>query len=713
MPRLLPNVDMTSNTLPRPVAADIPHPLRALAQRMWGCRLCKSVTFSVFVLILAIETIILIPSAYKFRDNALRALEQQTMLAMQPVVLAEEALVKPRELEQLLSKVQRDSSILAASIRNAKGATLAQVGDADFSDFAMDDVLLGRRDKRARFALGGNCYDLAWSATVGGERLVFLTRLDSSQINTLLTAFILRIAGLVALIVAVVTAGTMLVLYRSVLSPFLKLRRSMIAAAAHPDRAEDYQIRERPRNEFGDVFQAHDEMLTRIAESKRADRLRAEERARFLARHDPLTGLPNRDFFLEHLRQTLPAACERGENVQVQVLNLAGFSAINGALGHNVGDRVLIEVARKLNQGVSAGQFVARVGGDEFGIVSAGPVSPAQAAEHAERILGEIEHPLVIEGNEVRPRGRIGIAYPSTGCTDAEIVLHDAEVVLTRIRSDARARYQFFSPEMTQEAQRRQETERGLRQALERGEFRLFYQPKIALDQAGAGRPYAACEALIRWQHPTRGLISPGEFIPIAEACGLIVPIGEWVLREACAQIRRWREAGLTPPRVAVNVAALQFRDPKLPEMVRGAIAAAGIESETLELEITESAAMSDVTLTVAVLASLRAVGVSLSIDDFGTGYSSLSYLRKFDIDAIKIDKSFVDDIGDANADAICDAIIRLGHSLGKKIIAEGVETRAQLAFLCLRNCEEAQGFLFARPMPADDIAARLPRVLA
>ena len=704
---------MTANTVPRPITADVPHPLRALAQRLWGCRLCKSVTFSVFVLILAIESIILIPSAHKFRNDALLMLEQQTMLAMQPVVLAEDTLAKPRELEQLLSKIQRDSSILAASIRNAKGVTLAQVGDADFSDFAIDDVVAGRRDKVGRFALGGSCYDLAWSTTAGGERLVFLTRLDSSQINTLLTAFILRIAGLVVLIVAVVTAGTMLVLYRSVLSPFLKLRRSMIAAAAHPDRAGDYQIRERPRNEFGDVFLAHDEMLARVAESKRADRLRAEERARFLARHDPLTGLPNRDFFLEHLRQTLPAACERGENVQVQVLNLAGFSAINGALGQNVGDRVLIEVARKLNQEVSAGQFVARLGGDEFGIVSAGAVSPTQAAEHAERILAEIEHPLVIDGNEVRPRGRIGIAYSSTGCPDAETILHDAEVVLTRIRSDARARYQFFSPEMTQEAQRQQETERGLRQALERGELRLFYQPKIALDQAGAGYPYAACEALIRWQHPARGLISPGEFIPVAEACGLIVPIGEWVLREACAQIRRWREAGLTPPRVAVNVAALQFRDPKLPEMVRGAIAAAGIESETLELEITESAAMSEVTLTVAVLASLRAVGVRLSIDDFGTGYSSLSYLRKFDIDAIKIDKSFVDDIGDANADAICDAIISLGHSLGKKIIAEGVETRAQLEFLSSRRCEEAQGFLFARPMPADDIAARLPRAAA
>ncbi|MBI4189296.1 MAG: phosphodiesterase [Betaproteobacteria bacterium] len=632
------------------------------------------------------------------------------MLAMQPVVLAEEALAKPRELEQLLSKIQRDSSILAASIRNAKGVTLARVGDADFSDFAIDDVVAGRRDKLARFALGGKCYDLAWSATAGGQRLVFLTRLDSSQINTLLAAFILRIAGLVALIVAVVTARTMLVLYRSVLRPFFMLRRSMIAAAAHPDHADDYRIHERPRNEFGDVFQAHDEMLTRVVESKRADQLRAEERARFLARHDPLTGLPNRDFFLEHLRQTLPVACERGEQVQVQVLNLAGFSAINSALGQNVGDRMLIEVARKLNQGVSAGQFVARLGGDEFGIVNAGPVSPAQAAEHAERILAEIEHLLAIDGNEVRPRGRIGIAYSSTGCTDAETALHDAEVVLTRIRSDARARYQFFSPEMTQEAQRRQETERGLRQALERGELRLFYQPKIALDQAGAGRPYAACEALIRWQHPARGLISPGEFIPIAEACGLIVPIGEWVLREACAQVRRWREAGLTPPRVAVNVAALQFRDPKLPEMVRGAIAAAGVESDALELEITESAAMSDVTLTVAVLASLRAVGVRLSIDDFGTGYSSLSYLRKFDIDAIKIDKSFVDDIGDANADAICDAIIRLGHSLGKKIIAEGVETRAQLEFLSSRRCEEAQGFLFARPMPADDIAPKLPR---
>lgn len=699
---------LTPESAPSAVAP-ILDPARLLARRLWDCRLCRSVAFSVFLLILAIESVILIPSAYNFRSNALQLLEQRAMTVMQSVAPAGEVLARPREVEQLLRRAQRDNPILALSIRRSDGAILGTIGDADFSDFAIDEVLRGRRDKAGRLTLGGTCYDIAWSAVVGGERLVFLARMDSSRVNTELIAFVLRIAGLVALIVAVVTTGTMVVLYRSVLSPILKLRRSMLDATANPDHADDYQIHERPRDELGEVFQAHDEMLTRVAESKRADRLRAEEHAHFLSRHDTLTGLPNRDFFLEHLRQTQSAACQREENVQVLVLNLDDFSAINDALGQHVGDRVLVEVARKLSQGISAGQFVARLGGDVFGIANTGPGSPAQAAEHAERILAELGRPLVIESNEIRLRGRIGIACPSSGCTDAETVLHDAEVVLGRIRRDAPSRYQFFSPEMTQEAQRRQEVERGLLQALERGELQLFYQPKVKLDAGAAEQQTSACEALIRWQHPNRGWVSPGEFIPIAETSGQIIAIGEWVLREACTQIRRWLDAGLTPPRVAVNLSAQQFRDPMLPELVRGAIAAAGIDADLLELEITETAAMEDVTLTAAVLSMLRRLGVHLSIDDFGTGYSSLSYLRQLEIDTIKIDKSFVDDIGrDPNADAICDAIIRLGHSLGKRVIAEGVETAGQAEFLRLRRCEEAQGYLFAKPMPAEQFELML-----
>ncbi|MBI3042294.1 MAG: EAL domain-containing protein [Betaproteobacteria bacterium] len=685
--------------------------VRETALRVWNCRLCKSVAFSVFLLILAIESVILIPSAYNFRSNALQLLEQRAITVMQSMALSEEALTRPRELEQLLRKAQRDNPILALGIRRSDGATLGAIGDADFSDFAIDEVLRGQRDKVSRLTLGGTCYDLAWSVVRGSERLVFLARMDSSHVNTELVAFVLRIAGLVALIVAVVTTGTMVVLYRSVLSPILKLRRSMLGATANPDHADDYQVRERPRDELGEVFQAHDKMLMRVAESKRADRLRAEERARFLSRHDTLTGLPNRDFFLEHLRQTLSAACQRGENVHVLVLNLADFSAINDALGQHAGDQVLIEVARRLSHEINAGQFIARLGGDEFSIVSAGPFSPAQAAEHAERILSEIDRPLVIGGNEIHLRGRIGITCPDTGCVEPETILHDAEVVLSRVRGDTGARYQFFSPEMTQAAQRRQEIEHGLRLALDRGELQLFYQPKVTLDPGGGARPISSCEALIRWKHPARGWVSPGEFIPVAESSGQIIAIGEWVLREACVQIRRWRDAGLIPPRVAVNVSTRQFRDPRLPELARRALAEAGIDAGLLEIEITESAAMEDVALTATVLSTLRRLGVHLSIDDFGTGYSSLSYLRQLEIDAIKIDKSFVDDIGrDSNADAICDAIIRLGHSLGKRVVAEGVETQRQLDFLLARRCEEAQGFLFAKPMPASEIAGKLGR---
>ncbi len=686
-----------------------------LGARLWQCRLCWSITYSVFLLILAIESVILIPSAYNFKNNALQLMEQEATAAIHATLLGAPI---PDTAEQWVKKLlmlQGRQSILGLAVLRADGSLLGRAGEVEFMRFDLKELLHGNARTLQRLPLDGAHYQVAWREEIRNGIYIFSLRLDSSRVNAELAAYVLRIAGLVALIVVVVTLGTMLVLYRSVLSPVLRLRASIVGAAGDPDHAEDYHLPVKAMgnpDELNEVFAAHNNMLSRVAESKRTDRLRAEEHARFLALHDSLTGLPNRNFFLEQLDRTLRNADEGQQDVYVLAINLVGFSAVNDALGQNIGDQVLRETAHRLNQSLTADQFLARLGNDEFALVNVGHAYALQAARRAEELISTLEKQLLLEEHEIRLRCRIGIAHAASDSVDAEMLLHDAQVALRRVGTDAAIRYQFFSPDMTLQAQERRVIEIELRRAFDLGHLQLHYQPKVSLKQMPVDKTVRACEALLRWHHAERGWISPGEFIPVAEECGLIAPLGIWVLRETCNQIRSWLDAGFAAPRVAINLAAQQFRDPEFPRTVRNVIEEAGINPELLEFEITESAAMGDPSLTMAVLAALRDIGVQFSIDDFGTGYSSLSYLCKFEFDTLKIDKSFVDDIGkNSNADAICDAIIRLGQSLGKILVAEGVETNNQADFLRRRRCDQAQGYLFAKPMPAAEIADRLALV--
>lgn len=683
--------------------------------RLRNCRLCWTLTWHVFALILVIESLILLPSAYNFRTKKLVELEQTAMSTTQAAARIRAENFDPGMLERQLAGLQGSNGIAGVSIAVDGGRPHLISGEKPFD--GKHDVVTVAADAGAvvrNSTAGGARHDVAWVEASPSGPVTFMLRLDSSRVNAELLNFILRIAGLVAIIVVFVTGGTMFVVDRLVLTPILRLRHSMLKAGGDPDNAEQYRVDFKARDELADVLHAHNALLQDVAESKRKDRANSEERARFIARHDSLTGLPNRDHFLERLRHVIDGRGPDYTMVHAYVLNFSGFSGINDELGQQAGDRILIHASRALRDSVSSHPFVARIGGDEFAFIDGQSDGPTAAALLAARILEVAEKPIMLDGKNIRLRGRMGIACAAEkSAVTAEQLLHDAQVALnlTRVDSDAKIRYRFFSTEMMQTVLHRQQTERELGEALRSGQLHLFYQPKIVIADHDGARAVTSCEALIRWRHPDRGWVSPGEFIPIAEASDLILEIGGWVLREACAQIGRWRDDGLVPARVAVNIAARQFQDATLPDIVSQAIAAAGIDAEALELEITETAAMSDVTLSVAVLNSLRKIGIRLSIDDFGTGYSSLSYLRQFDVDSIKIDKSFIDDVTvDRNAAAVCDAIIRLGHSLGKKIVAEGVETEAQLDFLRLRRCDEAQGFLFAKPMPAADLTRMLGR---
>jgi diguanylate cyclase (GGDEF)-like protein/PAS domain S-box-containing protein len=429
------------------------------------------------------------------------------------------------------------------------------------------------------------------------------------------------------------------------------------------------------------------------------ERMQAEQRIWHIAHHDALTGLPNRALLLDRLGQALMQAARYDSRLAVLFLDLDRFKSINDTLGHHIGDELLKHVADRLRGVVRAIDTVSRLGGDEFVIVLQEIAGPDDAVLVAEKIVDALAPSVQIEGHELRATPSIGISiFPDDGA-DVYALMKNADTAMYHAKEQGRNNFQFFTPRMNTEAERFFNLEHRLRSALENKQLRLNYQPLVDL------KTNAVCgmEALLRWHDPDQGLISPGEFIPVAEETGLIVPIGAWVLAEALQQNRRWQEAGHPAMPVSVNLSPRQFRQADLIDTVRTALADTGQPASLLELEITEGTLMHDMDETLAKLEALSAMGVSIAIDDFGTGYSSLAYLKRFPVDKLKVDQSFVRDLTDDKDDAaIVAAIIGLAHSLGLDVLAEGVETDAQLAMLANLGCSKFQGYFFSRPLPPE-----------
>jgi diguanylate cyclase (GGDEF)-like protein/PAS domain S-box-containing protein len=435
------------------------------------------------------------------------------------------------------------------------------------------------------------------------------------------------------------------------------------------------------------------------------DRKQAEEKIKYLSSYDSLTGLPNRSLFRERLAQAVARAQAVHQRLAVLFLDLDHFSRINDSMGHDLGDQLLAQLVERLTATTRAADTLARIGGDEFAVILSTKVGVDTAAILARRLISAVSTPYDIDGQEVHLGASVGMAlYPDDGA-DADQLIKNADVAMYRAIHEAPNGYRFFSSEMTEEMTTRLNLERDLRRALSRDELVLYYQPQL---DVLSGR-VVGMEALVRWNHPELGLLAPGRFIPLAEETGLIIPLGELVLRLACRQIHTWVEAGVPMVPVAVNLAAHQFRRPGLAEMIHDIIDLSAIETRWLELELTESGIMEDAQAAEMTLAELAEQGLKISIDDFGTGYSSLSYLKRFPIHKLKIDQSFVRNLGQDEDDAaIARAIITLGHSLGMTVVSEGVETTTQLDYLRSQGCDMVQGFLFSRPVPADQIPAML-----
>ena len=447
--------------------------------------------------------------------------------------------------------------------------------------------------------------------------------------------------------------------------------------------------------------------------SSAVQRRQAEARLAHLARYDGITGLPNRNLLRDRLDQAIPLAKRDQRYVAVLFADIDRFKLVNDTFGHPMGDRLLSAVGKRIRPLLRASDTVARVSGDEFVIMLPDLGHADAAATVAQKVLDSFSAPFVVDGQDAFLTASIGIAvYPRDGC-DGEALLKAADSAMYRAKDSGRGGYCFFTAELEQHAQARMQLQTDLRRAIERGEFRLVYQPKIDLTT----QRVCGVEALLRWQHPQRGLVSPADFIPALEETGLIVPAGEWVIEAACRQIRAWRQAGLIPVPIAVNVSARQFQMRDLDRRIIELVRTQGVDPFLLELEITESYLVQDPEHAIEVLQRLREAGIRISIDDFGTGYSSLSYLTRFPVSALKVDRSFVRDATtDGNAGAIVRAVIDMAHNLGFVVIAEGVETAAQVAFLRMHGCDLAQGFFFGRPTPPEAIAELLgarPALLA
>ncbi len=436
---------------------------------------------------------------------------------------------------------------------------------------------------------------------------------------------------------------------------------------------------------------------------RRADSIIVADQAKLVhqAYHDPLTGLPNRALFHDQCEQTFRRADRHGRPVGVLFIDLDRFKAINDSLGHAMGDLLLQRVGKRLAACVRETDAVARTGGDEFTVLVDEMSEPRYAATVAEKLLGAMTQPFPVGDHKFVISASIGIScYPNDG-SDVHVLLKNADAAMYRAKEEGRNTYRFFSAEMNADALRNLVLTNHLREALERNELSLHYQPRVAL---ATGR-IAGAEVLVRWQHPEYGLVLPARFIPLAEDSGLIGPIGEWVLKAACAQMRTWHNSGMPDFRLAVNLSVFQFRHPELLQRIASVLGETGIKPGSLEFEITESMLMQDSERTLDLLTGLNTIGVAVAVDDFGTGYSSLSYLKRFPIDCLKIDQSFVQGIpADSDDVAITRTIIAVAKTLNLRLVAEGIETEEQLAFLRAEGCEEGQGYLFSKPVAAEHL---------
>lgn len=676
---------------------------RTPSAQIWKSRLSWRIAMAAFLTILAVQVAILILTVQQEEVKQLNDIREVGRSAIAPTLDSSGFLESPMTAEKA-------SRLISATIVNG------------ISIYTTDLLLLGSYGEPASIVLrsqenlsqtyrtlDGSSYEVVYRPNDLRRPYIVVARLNSEAINTKIISYVKQSIMIMLLLSALVTTVLMIALGHWLLEPILFMRNNLLAAQQNPDNPKIEKSPFDPSDEIGGAIAIAQKLILQNAENMQQVRSAAEDKIHKLAYFDQLTGLPNRTLFLQKLtEQAFANDDETAKKFAVVTLDLDHFKDINDSMGHNVGDAILRGVAKRLRSSLPESAVVARAGEDEFAVTMPLNTDINLARDVAEKVASIIRsEPFKVYNEAFQIRSSIGVAtYPDDGADPNEVLKH-ADIALNRAKEDGRDRICEYSQDFDRLVQARFQLLRDLRDALENEDLTIFYQPQFDLNTG----EIIGAEALIRWWKKDNSkeggaYISPAEFIPIAEQSGLIVPIGAWVLKEACRTAKKWHEAG-RDIRIAVNVSGAQFFQSDLVGYTAEVLKETGVKPHLLELEVTESVFMDDISIAVDVLKRLHKLGVELAIDDFGTGYSSLSYLRQFNIDRLKIDQSFIRNALTNNDDAaIARTIIRLGHSLNLKVIAEGVETLEHQNFLKEEGCDEVQGFRYSKPVPQDEFWA-------
>ena len=677
------------------------------SSQIWRSRISWRIVFAVFLTILLVEAVILNFTLKQYEQERLDNLRQVARSAIAPLIKYNPAdFLAPPFTDTDISRLT-SSTIVQGLVVYSNQLDLIRAYGAPVSLTVMTNEDLGRSHRN----FDGNSYEVVFRSNDLGVPYVVAANLDSSSIQEQVLNFVKQTLLVMLLMSALVTTVLMIALGHWLLEPILFMRNNLIAASKDP---EDPKIQPSPFNandEIGGAIEIAQKLIQQNADNIRRIKGAAEDKIHKLAYYDTLTGLPNRTMFLQTLSENTRHADEDGtvKRFAVVAIDLDHFKDINDSMGHNVGDAILRSVGKRLRAAMPESATVSRSGEDEFAIMMPLNSDINTARDVGDKVLSVIRtEPFRVFNEQFQVRASIGVStYPDDGM-DPDQVLKNADIALNRSKEDGRDRVREYTEDFDRAVQQRFQMLRDLRDAMEHQQLSLHYQPQLELK---TGKLIGA-EALIRWWKPDSSkkggtFISPMDFIPVAEQSGLIVPIGEWVMKTACTAARDWKNKHGIDVRIAVNVSAAQFVQGDIVNFVRKTLQETGVSPSNLELEVTESVFMEDINHTIQTLQDLHALGIEIAIDDFGTGYSSLSYLRQFPIDRLKIDQSFIRNALNNQDDAsIARTIVALGHSLNLKVIAEGVESKEHEQMLIAHGCDEVQGYRYSRPVPSDDFIA-------
>lgn len=673
--------------------------------KIWKSVLVWRITMALFFTILIVQSGLFYISGLDYKsqlqNQMIETARAAIVPALNPIHLSGPDGVMSK---QAAMNILTSTSVAGFDVYRLDGMKLAAYGQAP--------TLIPQDDSHDFLAADWGFYERVLLPAELGKPYRIVVRTDAAHLKDSMMMHIIHAAQVVLLLSAFVTTVLMLVLSRWLLEPIIELRNNLSRVRKDPENAHLYETHAQSNDAIGSLILAANDLIHQNAQNIHKLKEQAKDTIHQLAYYDSLTGLPNRSLYVQQLEKTIDLVAKRKDKkVAVAVIDLDHFKDINDTKGHHVGDQLLAAVGQRLKEVLPDDIYVSRSGEDEFAIITVVKTDDDIEEKVAGIISHALEKPFKAAKEEFQIRGSIGIACYPDDAKEAHKLLKSADIALNHAKAEGRDTVRYYSSDFDEAIQNRVAMVKDLRHAIDNDELSLFYQPQFDL-KTGA---IVGAEALLRWFKPVPGqkepqFISPGEFIPVAEQSGLILPIGEWVLKTACKQLQTWEKQGHNL-RVAVNISAIQFQQNTLVGQVENMLKETGITPKNLELEVTESVFMDDMDRTISTLKQLSGLGVEIAIDDFGTGYSSLNYLRQFPIDRLKIDQSFIANILETKEDAaIAKTIIKLGHALDLKVIAEGVETSEHEAFLKAQECDEVQGYLYSRPISVTDFEAFLKK---